>query len=213
MTRLPPPYADEAALWSGLAALLPDPVDVDLVQGCWDIGEQEGGLTVLVGKIREQGLAVDESARAELAVMAGRWGVWDRLGPDIARCGPAADAARLRVFPDDGGQPFPAGSVLESPPAPDLFLVPWIGCARCGRVLARGHRLEEWGELSHLPLCYVVSAPGGSPAPTVYDPEERGAAWAALAAVTADCPAAAPGRHAQMLNSFLNQPSKTAPLT
>ncbi|MFF4016371.1 hypothetical protein [Streptomyces sp. NPDC001843] len=185
---LPPPYADEAARWSRLAALLPDPVDVDVVQGCWDIGEQEDGLTVLVEKIHEQGLAVDESARAELAVMAEQWGVWDQLGPDIARCGPAADAARLRVFPDDAGEPLPAGSVLTDLPAPGLFLVPWICCARCGRVLARGHRLEEWGELSYLPLCYVVFTPGGTPAPTVHDHEERGAAWSALAAVTAGCP-------------------------
>ncbi|MFF4396404.1 hypothetical protein [Streptomyces sp. NPDC001480] len=186
-TPLPPPYADEAALWSRLAALLPDPVDVDEVQGCWDIGEQEGGLTVLVERIHEQGLSVSESARAELAVMAEQWGVWDQLGPDIARCGPVPDAARLRVLPDDAGDPLPASSVLPGPPAADLFLVPWIRCARCGRVLARGHRMEWWGKLSYLPLRYVVYAPGDAPAPQVFDPEERGAAWSALTALRTCC--------------------------
>lgn len=185
---LPPPYADEAAVWSRLAALLPDPVDVDEVQGAWDIGEQEGGLTVLVQKILEQGRAVDEPARAELAVMAEQWGVWDPLGPDIARCGPAPDAGVLRVLADDAGDPLPARSVLPDPPVPELFLVPWIGCARCGRVLARGHRREEWGLLSYLPLCYVVFTPGGGPAPRVYDQGGPGAAWSALAALRAGCP-------------------------
>ncbi|ANP50304.1 hypothetical protein J2Z21_000950 [Streptomyces griseochromogenes] len=43
-----PSYDDEAAVWHRLAALPPSPEDVDEVRGCWDIGEQEGGLSVLL---------------------------------------------------------------------------------------------------------------------------------------------------------------------
>ncbi|MBD9726954.1 hypothetical protein PV755_32880 [Streptomyces caniscabiei] len=56
-------YAASAAVWSRLATLLPDPDDVELVQDCWDIGEQEAGLSTLVERLTELRLPVDDTAR------------------------------------------------------------------------------------------------------------------------------------------------------
>ncbi|MFE0513693.1 hypothetical protein [Streptomyces sp. NPDC058964] len=182
-----PPYADEADLWHRLAALLPSPGDVDEVRGCWDIGEQEAGLTVLVRRVRELGLPLGDVERAEIAVMAQEWGVWDQLGTDIAACPREVGPELLRVLGDGAGDPVPGRSVLPDRSSPELFLVPWITCASCGRTLARGHTREEWGDLSYLPLLYVVFTPGRSMAPRVFDREERHAAWSALAALRDSC--------------------------
>ncbi|GHB20300.1 hypothetical protein GCM10010377_07800 [Streptomyces viridiviolaceus] len=181
-------YAAEGAVWARLAGLLPGADDADEVQGCWDIGEQEAGLEVLVGRLLEQELAVDDAARAELAVMAGQWGVWDRLGTGIVACRPdPARPARLRVYEDGAEPPVPAWSVLPDPVSRELRLVPWIACAGCGLVLARAHTYEEWEELSYLAQSYVVHAPGGSGAPRVFERAEDGAAWSALAVVRDGC--------------------------
>ncbi|MFJ3303667.1 hypothetical protein ACIPSA_11160 [Streptomyces sp. NPDC086549] len=181
-----PPYADEAALWSRLAALLPFPEDVAEVRDCWDIGEQEAGLTVLVRRIRELGLPLGGVERAEIAVMARQWGVWDRLGADIVKCpGDPGQPTLLRVL--DAEDVIPGRSVVPDHPSSELLLVPWITCTGCGRVPARGHEREWWGDLSYLPRLYAVFAPDRSVAPQVFDHEERDAAWRALTALRAGC--------------------------
>lgn len=76
-------YAAEGVVWSRLAGLLPSAEDVDRVQECWDIGEQEGGLCHLVDRLFALELSVDDVTRAELAAMASQWGVWDQLATDI----------------------------------------------------------------------------------------------------------------------------------
>ncbi|MER5750565.1 hypothetical protein [Streptomyces sp. NPDC002088] len=177
-------YAAEAAVWTRLAGLLPASEDVDEVQGCWDIGEQEGGLDVLVGRLLELGLRVGESTRAEIAVMAEQWGVWDRLAARIVACPPDPEQlAVLRVFEDGAKEPTAVRDVLPEHPSADVALVPWITCVRCGRVLARAHGREPWGDLSYQAEAYVVFAAGGGFAPRVFDREEPGAVWAALAAL------------------------------
>ncbi|MEV0170218.1 hypothetical protein AB0I00_03665 [Streptomyces sp. NPDC050803] len=172
-------YAAEGVVWSRLARLLPDAGDVDEVQGCWDIGEQEAGLHVLVDRLLQQGLTVGEPERAELAVMAEQWGEWDQLGAGIAAlpCG-TGRPARLRVFEDGARDTIPH-------PAGEAVLVPWISCEPCGRVLARAHVQEEWGALSYLAVSYVVLAPDG--ARLEFDAQEEAAAWSALGALRAGC--------------------------
>ncbi|GHH80767.1 hypothetical protein [Streptomyces capitiformicae] len=182
-------YAAEAVIWSRLATLLPDAEDVDMVQGCWDIGEQEAGLHVLVDRLTELRLPVGESARVEIAVMAEQWGVWDQRGAEIAGLvQDAARPARLRVLDDDAEAPLPARTVLSEPPSPCSELVPWIVCPPCGRVLARSHRREEWGGLWFLAEAYVVFArEDDSFAPLVFDRERDEATWAALDALRTAC--------------------------
>ncbi|WP_328874618.1 hypothetical protein OHT76_33675 [Streptomyces sp. NBC_00287] len=182
-------YAAEGVVWSRLAGLLPDAEDVDEVQACWDIGEQEGGLEVLVDRLLQQQLTVGESARAELAVMAEQWDVWDHLGAGIAAlpCG-AGQPARLRVFEDGAQGTTPLRDVLPRHPSTGAVLVPWVTCAPCGRVLARVHEWEEWGALSHRAQAYVVFSPDGSGAPLEFDADEgEAAAWSALEALRAGC--------------------------
>ncbi|MGW0707065.1 hypothetical protein ACWD4G_14100 [Streptomyces sp. NPDC002643] len=181
-------YAAEAAIWSRLASLLPDAGDVETVQDCWDIGEQEAGLGVLVERLTELRLPVDDKARTEIAVMAEEWSVWDRHGAEIVELAQDAERPpRLRVFEDGAEDTLPAREVLAEPPSPTSELVPWIACPPCGRTLARSHRREEWGGLSYLSEVYVVFAHDGAFAPLVFDRERAGAVWAALDGLRTAC--------------------------
>jgi hypothetical protein len=102
--------------WPRLAALLPDAEDVDMVQGCWDIGAPEAGLHVLVDRLTELRPPVGESAWVEIAVMAEQWGVWDQRGAEIAGLvQDAARPARLRILDGYAEAPLPARTVLSDP--------------------------------------------------------------------------------------------------
>ncbi|MEU9910956.1 hypothetical protein [Streptomyces sp. NPDC051001] len=171
-------YAAEGVVWSRLAGLLPGSEDVELIQACWDIGEQEGGLFRLVDRLFELELSVDDSARAELAAMASQWGVWDQLATDIVDL--PGSQGRLRVL--EGLEPVDRDGTA---------LVPWMRCEGCGRVLAMEHRYESWGALSFQPVSYVVSVPDGTL--LGFDDEKEGAVWRALDALTTACRVAAAG--------------------
>ncbi|MEV7884721.1 hypothetical protein ACWD3I_15730 [Streptomyces sp. NPDC002817] len=171
-------HATEGVVWSRLAGLLPGAEDVNQVQGCWDIGEQEGGLSYLVDRLFALGLSVDDVTRAELAAMASQWGVWDQLATDIVDL-PGAQG-KVRVV--EG---------LEPVDRDGMALVPWMRCERCGRILALEHRHEAWGGLSFMPVSYVVSVPDDVGTPLVFDAEGPDAVWRALAALTATCREAA----------------------
>lgn len=171
-------YAAEGVVWSRLAGLLPGAEDVDLVQGAWDVGEQEAGLFHLVARLFELGLFVEDLARAELAAMASQWGVWDQLATDIVDL--PGFQGTLRVV--EGLEPVDRG---------DLALVPWMRCEPCGRILALEHRRESWGSLSFSPVSYVVSVPDGAGTQFVFDAEEQDAVWRALDKLTATCREAA----------------------
>ncbi|MEU2912542.1 hypothetical protein ACWCQ0_27655 [Streptomyces massasporeus] len=102
-------YAAEAVVWSRLAGLLSAPGDREEVQDCWDIGEQETGLELLVDRLLGQGAGVEEPARAELAVMAEQWGEWDWLGARIASLPHVGEeTGRLRVLQDGAAETRPA---------------------------------------------------------------------------------------------------------
>ncbi|WP_405868017.1 MULTISPECIES: hypothetical protein [unclassified Streptomyces] len=178
-------YAAEGAVWSRLAALLPTAEDVDEVQACWDIGEQEGGLDALVGRLLELGLPIGGLERAELAVMAGQWGMWDPLGARIVAC--AGEPGLLRVFEDGARKTLDVRSVVPGRPSAGSVLVPWIGCVGCGVCLGRVHTREKWGGLSFVAESYVVFGTERPPEPRVFDREEHGAVWSALDAVRGGC--------------------------
>jgi hypothetical protein len=171
-------YAAEGAVWSRLAGLLPGAEDVDEIQGCWDIGEQEAGLFRLVDRLFELGLPVDDRMRAELAAMASQWAVRDQLAKDVVDL--PGFQGELRVV--EGLEPVDRG---------DMVLVPWMRCEPCGRILALEHRHESWGALSFSPVSYVVSVPDGSGTQYVYDAEGQDAVWRALDRLTATCREAA----------------------
>ncbi|MFI1721237.1 hypothetical protein [Streptomyces sp. NPDC020489] len=177
-------YAAEGRIWTRLAGLLPSAEDAELVQDCWDIGEQEGGLWQLVEKLHERRVAVDEFTRAEIAAMAVQWDVWDQLQDDIlalpalALPPPAPPAGRarrgpLRVYAD-----------MEPVEEDGRMVVPWMRCAGCERILSRGHLRTSWG-MSSYPSAYLVT--GRGEAPVEFETEEPGAVWAALSALSAGC--------------------------
>ncbi|MET7699516.1 MULTISPECIES: hypothetical protein [unclassified Streptomyces] len=178
-------YADEPALWRRFARLLPSAEDAAEFQDCWDIGEQEAGLQfVLLPRLLERGVPIGETTRAELAVMAETWTMWDALGADIARCqGDPAQDASLRLVEFDGDRETPGPAGVQEPDGP--LLVPWITCTHCGQVLARAHRREEWGGLSYLPESYVVFGPDRGTAPSTF---AQDSAWDALTALRTACP-------------------------
>jgi hypothetical protein len=170
---------DEAALWHRLAGLLP-PEEAQCFVDSWDIGEQEGGLQLLVSTLLEHHTQITGNTRVHIAVLAESWGIRESLQADIDRCArraPADDAVRLI---EPGNASVPGASVGGGVELAQLILVPWIACARCDRVLARAHSLEPWGELSYLPGQYVVFSSGPSTTVDVFAPE---AVWDALAAL------------------------------
>jgi hypothetical protein len=157
----------EAAVWHRLAALLPTEDAQDVVD-CWNIGEQEGGLQLLVSTLQKRQVAVDETTRAEIAVVCEAWGMWPLpLGPLLRLCSGDGSRSALRLVEEDTTAPVPGTAVgLHD----RLLVVPWISCTTCGRTLARVHTREPWGDLSHTPEHYVVLRTD----PSVADPAIAG---------------------------------------
>lgn len=175
---------DEAAMWRQFASLLP-PAAAEEVMDCWDIGEQEAGLDLLIAGLLAHQVLISETMRAEIAVAAEVWGVWTRLAPGIGRClGSRKGDASLRLIENTGTAPLPGSSAGTGTAPADLLVAPWIACDRCGRVLARAHRREPWGELSYLAEHYVLFTPGQSTAARLFDPDS---VWDALIALRTSC--------------------------
>ncbi|MET9886562.1 hypothetical protein ABZZ20_26175 [Streptomyces sp. NPDC006430] len=125
------------------------------------------------------------------------WGMWPALAPTLDRCTAVAgdgdgddagdgdgDGDALDLIERPGTVPVPGPELSADPRFADLLLVPWIACTRCGRSLARAHRLEPWEELSHLAEHYVLLAPDRSAPPVLFDFD---AAWDALTALRRCC--------------------------
>ncbi|OKJ93489.1 hypothetical protein AMK26_33915 [Streptomyces sp. CB03234] len=178
---------DEVTLWYRLADLLPEP-EATLVRDCWDIGEQEAGLDALVSGLQAGRVVISETTLVEIAVLVREWGMGDALMPRLLCCavvGSEENDPPLRLIEHPDARPLPSSGTGH-------VLVPWIGCARCGGVLARAHTVEPWGGLSFLPVHYAVMGPRPGP-PRVFGAHD---AWSALAALRAQCvpaPAYAPG--------------------
>ncbi|MFF1913617.1 hypothetical protein ACFVYE_18720 [Streptomyces sp. NPDC058239] len=168
---------DEAATWQRLAALLPRD-DALQVMDAGNIGEQEGGLSQLVSLLVRQQVVIEETMRAELAVLAEAWGLWPSpLGPGIVQCQGDGCDSLLRLVEHDGDAPMTGPTVGL---APELLLVPWIACTESGHLLTRAHTRGTWGDLSCLPEHYVILDPDRSTAIDLFPPD---AGWDALSAL------------------------------
>ncbi|MGW2182020.1 hypothetical protein ACWCXX_28785 [Streptomyces sp. NPDC001732] len=172
---------DEAAVWHRLAALLPSD-DAQDVMDSWNIGEQEGGLELLVSALLRHQVPMDETTRAEIAVVCEAWGMWPLpLEPRLSQCPGSGTVSALCLIENTAGTPLPATTVGL---ADQLLLVPWISCTPCGQTLARAHTREPWGELSHTPEHYVVLDTDQGTALRLFP---RGDGWEALTALRGSC--------------------------
>ncbi|MGC5005368.1 hypothetical protein [Streptomyces sp. NBC_00353] len=175
---------DEATQWRRFAALLP-PSDAAKFMDCWDIGEQEVGLDQLVAGLLKHQVPISETVRAEIAVAAELWGMRTALAPGLGRClDDHQEDSRLRVIEHADTVPLPGSSVATDTALAGLLVVPWIACTRCGRVLARAHNQEPWGDLSYLARHYVLFVPGRSTLTALFAPDS---AWGALGELRMSC--------------------------
>ncbi|RZU36636.1 hypothetical protein EV284_4131 [Streptomyces sp. BK022] len=175
---------DEAARWRRFAALLPPARAAEIVD-CWDIGEQEAGLDMLVAGLLEHHVPISETVRAEIAVTAEAWGMRTALAPGLARClGDHPDDPGPRLIEHADTVPLPGSSVATGTALTDLLVVPWIACTRCGRVLARAHAQEPWGDLSYRARHYVLLVPGRSTSTGLFASDS---AWEALTELRMSC--------------------------
>ncbi|MCX5378579.1 hypothetical protein [Streptomyces sp. NBC_00091] len=166
---------DEAAVWTRFARLLPDH-DAQEVQVCWDIGEQEGGLELLVSSLLQHQLTIGETTRVEISVVAETWGVRENI------------TSRLLACPGDGlpsplelvERPDTVPLTLTDPRLADFLVIPWIRCKTSGRLLTRAHVEEPWGDLSLTPEHYAVLANTQGPSLQLFD---SSSAWEALEAL------------------------------
>lgn len=177
---------DDAVLWNQLAALLPE-AEAQEVKDCWDIGEQEAGLGLLVAGILGHQVRISETARAQISVLAETWGEREALTPQILKCRDAGTPGPLKLIEGDGNTASEAMDGAEQDLA-GLVLVPWIACTRCGRVLMRAHARESWGDLSYLARHYVITTPNRATVPLRFPTDSVDAAFASLQHACSDAP-------------------------
>ncbi|WP_067837189.1 hypothetical protein [Nocardia lijiangensis] len=153
--------AYEADLWNRLASLLPSAEDAENFRDCREIGEQEAGLWLLTQRLLEHRIPIGDTTRAEIEVLAEQWGERLARHDEIASCvGDSGQDASVRLLSHDRAQPTdPAAVGITNAVLEGLLVVPWIECPRCGRVLARVHALEPWGDLRYLASYYIVWLP------------------------------------------------------
>ncbi|MFD0152646.1 hypothetical protein ACWGQ4_24670 [Streptomyces sp. NPDC055721] len=175
---------DEVARWHGLAALLP-PAQAQEFRDCWEIGEQEAGLDLLVAGLLEHRVPISDTTRAEIAVTAEDWGVWATLAPGLGRClGGGPGDGPVTLIEHAGTVPLPGSSVGADTAWEALLVVPWLACTRCDRMLARAHHREGWGDLSFDARRYVLFAPDRSEPVRLFAPES---VWEAFTALRESC--------------------------
>lgn len=170
---------DDVDAWHRLAALLP-PAEAQEIGDCWDIGEQEAGLGLLVSGILAHDVAISEMARAQLSVLAETWGERAALTPRILQCrGDGQPAAAVTLVEDDDVL-VGADTVLTDRALAGLIQVPWIICTRCGQVLVRAHTREAWGDLSYLAVHYAITTPDRTAVARLFPADAAGEAFAGL---------------------------------
>ncbi|MER7182683.1 hypothetical protein ABT404_24935 [Streptomyces hyaluromycini] len=165
--------------WNRLATLLP-PAQAEEFKDCWTIGEQEAALGLLLSGILSNDVAISETVRAQLSVLAETWGEREALTPRIRQCrgdGQSASAVTL-VEQDDvlvSGDTVQADRSLAS-----LVLVPWISCTRCSQVLMRVHAHEAWGALSYLAERYAITTPDRTAVARLFSTDSADKAFTSL---------------------------------
>lgn len=169
---------DGVVVWNRLAALLPE-AEAQEVKGCWDIGEQEAGLGLLLSGLLAHEVPISETVRAQISVLAEVWGEREALTPQILQCRGDDGAARLKLIRPDGGS---ADEVMRGSDhdSADLVLVPWITCTRCDQVLMRAHTREDWGDLSYLARHYVITSPDRATVLRMFPVDSASRAFTAL---------------------------------
>ncbi len=153
------------------------------MKDCWDIGEQEAGLGLLVSGLLTHQVPISETVRAQISVLAEGWGERELLTRKILQCRGDSAPTQLKLIEH-------VGDIIESSGAADPdaanVLVPWITCTRCGQVLMRTHTREPWGDLSYLARSYVITSPEGDAVLRVFPADSASAAFAALLAECAE---------------------------
>jgi hypothetical protein len=177
---------DDAVIWNRLAALLPE-AEAREVKDCWDIGEQEAGLGLLVSGILGHQVPISETARAQISVLAETWGEREALTPQILQCRDEGRPGPLKLIECDGTMVPEAIGEAEQDLA-GLVLVPWIACTRCGHVLMRAHARESWGHLSYLARYYVITTPNRATVLLLFPADSADAAFASLQRACSDAP-------------------------
>ncbi|MFD0372856.1 hypothetical protein [Streptomyces sp. NPDC127114] len=171
---------NEAAVWHRLAALLP-PDDAQVVVDSWGIGEQEGGLELLVSALLQHQVPIDETTRAEIAVVCEAWGMWPLpLEPRLSQCPGSGTTSALHLIENTASTPLPATTVGLGE---QLVLVPWTSCTACGQSLARIHSREPWG-MSLRPEHYVIL---NTDQGTIRRLFTQGSGWDALTELRTSC--------------------------
>ncbi|MEV4561495.1 hypothetical protein AB0K51_31555 [Kitasatospora sp. NPDC049285] len=169
---------DDAAVWNRLAALLPEP-EAQEVRDCWNIGEQEAGLGLLVSELLAHQVPINETVRAQISVLAETWGEREALTPRILQCRGDDTPTHLRLLENSGvSDDEPSLGPDQDPAGPAL--VPWIACTRCDQVLMRAHSRESWGDLSYLAHHYVITSPDRAAASRTFPAQSADVALAAL---------------------------------
>ncbi|MFF5702932.1 hypothetical protein ACFY7H_10565 [Streptomyces sp. NPDC012794] len=140
----------EADVWNHFVRLLPDAEGRE-VQVRWDIGEQEAGLDLLVCGLLEHQVAISETTRVEISVIAESWGVRRDIASRLLACQGDGLPSPVEIVE------HPTTTPLPYPDLADLLVIPWIRHTS-GRLLARAHVEEPWGDLSLIPAHYAVLA-------------------------------------------------------
>ncbi|MEV0251641.1 hypothetical protein AB0H76_33985 [Nocardia sp. NPDC050712] len=149
-------YEDD--LWERLARLLPSAEDTENFRDCRESGHQEAGLWILMQRLLEHQIPINDRTRAEIEILAEQWGERLARHDQIAACvRDSTDYGSIRLLPDDRATPVhPSQIGITDAALTGLLVVPWLECLRCGRVLARVHAQEPWGDLSYLATHYIV---------------------------------------------------------
>jgi hypothetical protein len=170
---------DDVDTWHQLAALLP-PDQAQEFNDCWAIGEQEAGLGLLVSGILSNDVAISETVRAELSVLAETWGDREALTPRIRQCRSDGQPAPAVTLIEQDDVLVSGDTVLADRSLAGLVLVPWISCNRCGQVLMRVHAREAWGELSYLAERYAITRPDQAAVARLFPTDSAGKAFTSV---------------------------------
>ncbi|MFD9636882.1 hypothetical protein [Streptomyces violascens] len=148
----------DVGTWHQLAALVPPAVAQEF-KDCWEVGEQEAGLGLLVSGILDNDVAISETVRAQISVLAETWGEREALTPRILRCRSDGRSASAVTLVEQDGDLVSGDTVTAEHDLAGLVLTPWIICTRCDHVLMRIHAREAWGDLSYLARHYAIKRP------------------------------------------------------
>lgn len=165
--------------WHQLAALLP-PAEAEEIRGCWNIGEQEAGLGLLVSGILANDVAISELVRARISVLTETWGEREALASRILRCrSDGRSGAAVRLVEQEGAL-VSGDTVAADQDLAGLVLAPWIECTRCDQILLRVHVREAWGGLSYLAEHYAIAKRGPAPVARLFPADSAEKAFDSL---------------------------------